>query len=28
MNRIAEKTKIKNRFAYFCKIIKEDAEIE
>lgn len=28
MNRIAEKTNIKNRFAYFCKIIKEDAEIE
>lgn len=28
MNRMTEKTKIKNRFAYFCKIIKEDAEIE
>ena len=27
MNRMSEKTLIKNRFAYFCKIIKDDAEI-
>lgn len=27
MNRIAEKTKIKNRLAYLSKILKEDAEI-
>lgn len=26
MNRAAEKTKIKNRFSYFCKILKGDAE--
>ncbi len=28
MNRAAEKTKIKNRFSYFCKILKGDAEME
>lgn len=28
MNRIAEKTKIKNRLAYLSKILREDAEIE
>lgn len=28
MNRAAEKTKIKNRFSYFCKILEGDAKIE